>query len=248
MHNVSDFGFQILLFSAAVLSGGVASVTGFGVGSILTPLLAVQIGTREAVVVIAIPHFIATFIRFWMIREHIDRRVLLSFGTASAMGGLIGAFLHSFFQNTTLTLVFGGLLVFAGFMGMTGLSNKMKFQGPLAWTVGVLSGGFGGLVGNQGGIRSAALLTFNLPKMSLVATGTAIGIMVDLARMPVYLVSGYAQIVSATHLISTGIFGVILGTILGIKFLHGIPELTFRKLLGALIFGLGIVMIFAVPR
>src|SRR5437899_12396609 len=52
---------------------------------------------------------------------------------------------------------------------------------------GGVSGGFGGLVGNQGGIRSAAMLGLNVPRDAFVATATAIALMVDVARVPVYV-------------------------------------------------------------
>ena len=235
--------FNLLLIAASILSGAIASVTGFGIGSILTPLLALQVGTKTAVAVIAIPHFAATLIRFWMVRGHVNRKVLLGFGVASAAGGLGGALLHSSSQSSVLTLVFGALLVFAGFMGITGLTQKMAFHGPGAWIAGVLSGGFGGLVGNQGGIRSAALMAFDLPKESLVATATAVGIVVDLARMPVYFASEHHDLYANWGWMLTATVGVVIGTGLGIKFLHGISETMFRRVLGVLIFLLGVYMI-----
>ena len=137
----------------------IASISGFGIGSILTPLLASWIGTKLAVAVVSIPHFIGTALRFVVIREHVDRRVLWTFGAASAAGGLVGALLHIWMRSAILGYVLGVLLVFAGFMGITGLAARMSFGKRSAWFAGALSGMFGGLVGNQGGIRSAALLT-----------------------------------------------------------------------------------------
>ena len=125
-------GFDALFALTSVVAGAVAAVAGFGIGSILTPLLALQLGTKIAVAVVAIPHFIATVIRFWIIRARVNKKVLLGFGSASAAGGLIGAVLHSTLQSTVLTVVFGALLVFAGFMGMTGLAQKMRFHGIFA--------------------------------------------------------------------------------------------------------------------
>jgi hypothetical protein len=235
--------FDFALIFAATLAGGVASVTGFGIGSILTPLLALQTGTKLAVAAISIPHLIATAFRFWMIRAHVNRRVLFGFGIASAVGGLAGAILHSTFGSSVLTLVFGCLLLFAGFMGMTGLAQKMRFHGVVAWIAGGLSGGFGGLVGNQGGIRSAALMTFNLSKVELVATATAIGIIVDLARMPIYIASESKELASVWGWILCASVGVIAGTLLGMKFLRQISEPTFRRFLGGFIFLLGVYMI-----
>lgn len=234
--------FDLILTVAAAIAGAVASVTGFGIGSILTPLLALQAGTKLAVAAISVPHLIATAIRFWLIRSHVNRQVLFGFGIASAIGGLIGAILHSTFGSSVLTLVFAVLLLFAGFTGFTGLAQKMRLHGIVAWMAGALSGGFGGLVGNQGGIRSAALMTFDLPKEALVATGTAIGIVVDLARMPVYMTSEFHKLLSAWHWILWATVGVVVGTFLGMKFLKNISEPTFRRILGGFIFLLGIYM------
>jgi len=161
---MSDELFLLALVVVAVLAGGVASVSGFGIGSILTPLLALEHGTKLAVAAISIPHLMGTALRFWRLRAHIDRRVLASFGVASAGGGLIGALLHVYFRSPVPAVVLGALLVFAGLMQLTGIAARMRFRGPWAWFAGAASGGFGGLVGNQGGIRSAALLGFGLPK------------------------------------------------------------------------------------
>src|ERR1041385_1987638 len=165
----------MLLFLAAIVAGAIASVAGFGIGSLLTPLLAVSVGTKLAVAAISIPHFIGTSIRFWRLRASVDRRVLRSFGITSAIGGLAGALLNAQLQSRALTIVFGALLIFVGISGVTGLAQRMRFHGALAWIAGAVSGMFGGLVGNQGGIRSAALLGFDLPRDAFIATATEIG-------------------------------------------------------------------------
>jgi len=80
-----------LLFFAAVLGGAIAALAGFGIGSILTPLLALSVGTKRAVVAVSIPHLVATAIRFWNLRRKVDRNLLKNFGIASAAGALLGA-------------------------------------------------------------------------------------------------------------------------------------------------------------
>jgi hypothetical protein len=56
--------FKIAVPFVAFLAGGIASIAGFGIGSLLTPLVASQYGMKSAVSAIAIPHFIATALRF----------------------------------------------------------------------------------------------------------------------------------------------------------------------------------------
>jgi uncharacterized protein len=53
----------------------------------------------------------------------------------------------------------------------------VRWGSVAAWVAGALSGALGGLVGNQGGIRSAAMLGFKVPQESLVATATAIALL-----------------------------------------------------------------------
>src|SRR5262249_20504998 len=232
-----------LLFLAAVLAGAIASLAGFGIGSILTPLLALSAGTKEAVIAVSIPHFVATAIRFWSLRGSIDRPVLKNFGIASAAGGLLGALLGSRFSSPALAYILGALLVFAGATGLTGVAQKMRFGRKAAWMGGAASGLLGGLVGNQGGIRSAALLGFNLEPRTFVATATAIALIVDGARMPVYFLANPATVARLALWIAVMVVGGAIGTLAGARVLRRIPEIHFRRLVSLLILALGIVML-----
>src|SRR6185503_20412587 len=98
-----------------------------------------------------------------------DRRVFVNFGVFSAAGGLLGAILSTRAKSPTLGIVFGSLLIFAGLTGLLGLTERVRLGRRAAWIAGALSGFFGGLVGNQGGIRSAGLLGFDVGKEALVA-------------------------------------------------------------------------------
>jgi uncharacterized membrane protein YfcA len=119
----------------------------------------------------------------------------------------------------------------------------MRLGGTTAWVAGGLSGFFGGLVGNQGGIRSAALLGFDIRKEALVATATAIALIVDGARMPVYFAIEMRAMLAGWPILLTTIAGVLLGTFWGVRLLRRIDERTFRKLLYTLIVVLGVYML-----
>jgi len=235
--------FDTLITVAATLAGAIASVAGFGIGSILTPLLAIRAGTKLAVAAVSIPHLIATALRFARIGEHVDKRVFLSFGITSAAGGLLGALLHARLSSTLLSYVLGALLVFAGIMGITGLSRRMRFEGAVAWIAGTVSGAFGGLVGNQGGIRSAAMLGMQVSKESFVATATAIALVVDVARMPVYAVVQGKQVLDIWPILLLAIIGVAIGTFVGERILRRIPEPLFRRIVSVIVLALGVALL-----
>lgn len=232
-----------LLFLAAIVAGAIASLAGFGIGSVLTPLLALSVGAKEAVIAVSIPHLVATVIRFWALRRNIDLHVLKNFGIASAAGGLVGALLGSRFSSPVLAYILGALLVFAGITGLTGLAQKMRFGTAVAWLGGAASGLLGGLVGNQGGIRSAALQGFNLEAKAFVATATAIALIVDGARMPVYFFTSPSTVEHLALLIIVMVAGVTIGTLAGARVLSRIPETYFRRVVALLILALGVVML-----
>jgi len=100
---------EAVIFVVGLVAGSIASVTGFGIGSLLTPLLAVPMGTRLAVAAVAVPHVVGTALRFWRLDVSPDRHVLRSFGITSAGGGLVGALLHGWAGNPALTIVLGVL-------------------------------------------------------------------------------------------------------------------------------------------
>lgn len=234
--------FEALVVACAVAGGVVASVTGFGIGSLLTPALAWQMDTRIAVAAVSIPHFIGTAFRFWLLGGGIDRRVLWSFGVMSAVGGLSGALLQEWSSTPALMVLFGALLLFTAGAELTGLARRLQFQGPFAWMAGAASGMLGGLVGNQGGIRSAALLGVDLPKHAFVATATAVGLMVDAARVPVYLWYMAPELNELRAFIALAAVGVVAGTIVGNRLLAGIPERTFRRVVAIVLALLGATM------
>jgi uncharacterized protein len=235
--------YESALLLTAIAAGAIASVSGFGIGSLLTPLVALHAGTKTAVAAVSIPHLIGTAMRFWHLRRSLDRAILWRFGLTSAAGGLAGAMLNASAPSPALTTTLGILLVFAGGAQLSGQAQRWRFHGSVAWIAGAVSGLFGGLVGNQGGIRSAALLGFDLPKERFVATATAIGLFVDAARMPVYIVVERTQVAAIWPLVALATAGVAGGTLAGERLLRRVPERRFKQLVGAIILLLGVVML-----
>lgn len=229
-----------LLIVLGIIAGAVASVVGFGIGSLLTPALALQAGTKLAVAAVAIPHMAGTALRFWTLRAHVNRNVLLHFGIASAMGGLAGALLHAWVAGPLLTAIFGGLLIFAGLTGVTGVIDRLRLSRGAGLAAGALSGLLGGMVGNQGGIRSAALLSSGLPRDQFIATATAIGLLVDAARLPVYLWTEGRRMLEIWPTIAWLTVAVILGTLAGQQLLSYLPERAFRRAVSGVVLLLGI--------
>lgn len=233
---MEPMGFGLL----AVAGGAVAAVSGFGIGSLLTPFLLISFPAAEAVAIVSVPHAVATSVRLWRLRRDIDRPTFRQFGIASAAGGLVGAALQPVLGSGALTLVLAVLLLAAG--GSELLRRPVPLPATPFWRLagGTLSGVFGGLVGNQGGIRSAALLGFQLQTRALVATATASALLVDAARVPIYVWLRGEVLEANLTLWLAGTGGVVLGTFLGVPVLGRVPPSLYRQMVGFLLVALGI--------
>lgn len=233
-------GFEALILGVGIAAGAVAAVAGFGIGSLLTPVLIPSVGGKLAVALVALPHAIATAIRLVRLRAAIDWRILRTFGVASALGSLAGALLFARSGNALLSGVLGILLVVVGVLQLAGLARRLTIAGPWSILAGVVSGALGGLVGNQGGLRSAALLGFGLSSRALVATAAAIALLVDLVRAPIYVAIAGEQLLSYWPTVIAATIGVTIGTFVGTVVLLRLSERAFQRIIGALLIVLGI--------
>ncbi|MDY0087509.1 MAG: sulfite exporter TauE/SafE family protein [Coriobacteriia bacterium] len=222
------------------IAGATASVVGFGIGSLLTPVVATRVGTDVAIAVVVLPHLAGGLLRGWRLRHSIDRHVLVRFGLLSAAGGLVGALAFARLAPTMLARALGVLLVVTATAGLTGWSGRWKPSGPLVWVLGALSGFFGGVVGNQGGLRAAALSTFGLQPSVFVATSTLIGVMIDLVRAPIYFARSPVSLTGLWSLVAVAIAGVLAGTLYGERILLGLSKARFRQVVSVAIALLGL--------
>ena len=122
--------FFVAVFLVAILSGATATVVGFGIGSLMTPLLAIKFGTTAAVALVTLPHAAATAVRCWRLRGHVDRTVVVRFGLLSAAGALAGALIYTRLGPGALTRVLGGLLLLTAVAQLTGWTSRWQPRGP----------------------------------------------------------------------------------------------------------------------
>lgn len=232
--------FLAALFVTGIVGGATAAVAGFGIGSLLTPLVASKYGTPLAVAAVAIPHVIGTALRCWRLRGSVDLKVLRSFGFLSAAGGLAGGLLFTRFSPRMLTGILGALLLMTTIATLTNWSRRWRPGGRASALLGLASGLFGGVVGNQGGLRAAALLTFSLAPATFVATSTATGLMVDAVRMPFYVYRAAGLLRGVIPTIGVASIAVVIGTLLGERALFGLSPERFRRVVAMLIGLVGI--------
>ena len=82
-------------------------------------------------------------------------------------------------------------------------------------------------------------LGLDVSRHAFVATATATGLIVDFARMPVYVALQYQALLDVWRPLVIACLGVLVGTVVGTRVLRKLPEKVFRAIVAVLLLGLG---------
>jgi hypothetical protein len=174
---------------AAFLSASLTLMTGFGLATILTPIFLIFYDVKMAILIVAVVHLMNNILKVSLFGSHISIDILKRFGLLTLVGALVGAFLQGRMDSSIVKVLLGVSLIFLGLKEAVGFGEKLRLPQKIDFIGGFLSGILGGFVGNQGAIRSAYLLNYNIPKETFVATAAIIASVVDVTRIPVYVYS-----------------------------------------------------------
>jgi hypothetical protein len=235
--------FAFAVFLVGVVGSLMAALTGAGIGSTLVPLFAAKVDFKVAVAAATVPHLVGSVMRAAQLWKDVDRALLVRFGSLSAAGSLAGAFLHTRIRGPAVTFLFAALLVMAGALGLLGLSEKVRLRGAGSWIAGALSGLFGGVAGEQGGLRAVGLLGFDLRREAFVAAATAVAVVVDAVRAPIYLVTQWDAVEPLAGLLALAGAAVVAGTWLGGRMRERVPEGAFRRVVSAVVLLIGVLLL-----
>lgn len=233
----------LLLCGAALVVAAVVVASGFGLGTALTPLFLLAYDIKTAVLLVAVVHFANGLFRLGLFRQSIEGRIVRRFGLASILGAVLGSLLQKQAGYTGLEFGLGALLIVLG--GIEFLPKERQWRIPRRFDQagGFLAGLLGGLLGNQGALRSGYLLNYGLSKEAFIATGTAIGCLIDASRIPVYLASYHAEFAGAWPYLAAVIAAAFAGTLAGRRLVARLSLVWFHRLVAGLIVVAGVVVI-----
>lgn len=220
---------EYLIIAVVVLASSLLTFySGFGLGTILMPVVALFLPLPIAIFLTAVVHFLHNFLKASLLWKSIDWKITIRFGIVAAVAAIFGALLlqrlslipplmkYSLFsipcELSILHLLVGSLLILFATIDL--FQSKVKKIENL-YLGGALSGFFGGLSGHQGAFRSAFLIHLNLSKEGFIATNAMISMMVDLVRLPIY---GWSFWRLLSHVQSALFIEMILFALLGIGF------------------------------
>ena len=250
---------SIVTFGAAILT----FFSGFGLGTILTPVMMIFFPTEVAIALTGVVHFSNNIFKFFLVGKNIDKKVLILFGLPSVIASFIGAYLlilidsdivifsYNFFDKKIdvilVKFLISILLIIFAIIDLIPQVNNLHFDKKYLPLGGFLSGFFGGLSGNQGALRSAFLVKHGLEKSVFVATTVAISSLVDITRLSVY--STNFMNLNYSDFYQLGFFSVVsavAGSFIGNRLLKKVTSEQIKKLVALLLILLGISLLICI--
>jgi uncharacterized membrane protein YfcA len=226
----------ILICLTCILGSGLTFFSGFGLGTILTPVFGIFFPIEIAIALTAIVHFLNNIFKFLLVAKNVNKSILKKFGIPSIIASLLGAYvlstithlspLYTYSINfhdyyiTPVKLTIAILLIFFSLFEIIPFLSKLEFGSDKLILGGLLSGFFGGLSGNQGALRSAFLIRSGLSKESFIATGVAVACLVDITRLGVYANTSFSNFQNLNlNLLLAATLSAFLGALIGNKLL-----------------------------
>src|SRR4051812_42351353 len=99
----------LIICIVALLASTMTFFSGFGLGTILSPVFAIFFPIEVAIALTAIVHFLNNIFKLFLVGKHASKRVVLSFGIPSLIAAIAGAWL--------LTLISGISPLYSYFIG-----------------------------------------------------------------------------------------------------------------------------------
>lgn len=240
----------IILSLAAFLVAILTFFSGFGLGTILTPVFMIFFPVDLAIALTGVVHFFNNIFKLFLVGKKADRQVLLRFGIPAVIAAFAGAWLllqitefkplFSYeisgrtFDVSPVKFIISILLIIFALMDLIPYFNKLQFGKDKLPVGGALSGFFGGLSGNQGALRSAFLIKAGLTKEAFVATAVVVSTFVDFTRLSVYATRfSKTGLQENLPLVICSTFAAIAGAYIGNKLLKKVT-LKFIQVLVAL--------------
>ena len=226
----------VIIAIAAFLTAGLTFFSGFGLGTILTPVFAIFFPIDQAITLTGVVHFANNIFKLTLVGKNADKSAILKFGIAAVVFAFLGAYLllsisdlepwfeytlaGSSKEITPVKLIIAVLLIFFALMDLIPVLKKLEINEKWLPVGGALSGFFGGLSGHQGALRSAFLIKAGLSKEAFIGTGVVIGSFIDFTRLGVYSTRFQSSdLIDNLPLVITATLAAITGAFLGNKLL-----------------------------
>ena len=226
----------LIISGAAFVVALLTFFSGFGLGTILTPVFMIFFPVDLAIALTGVVHFFNNIFKLILVGKQADKGTLLRFGIPAVVAAFVGAWLllhipdaqplfdYHFsgrhFEVYPVKFIISILLIIFASMDLIPYFSRLQFGREKLPLGGALSGFFGGLSGNQGALRSAFLIKAGLSKEAFVGTAVVVSTFVDFTRLSVYATRfTKAGLIDNLNLVIIATIAAIAGAYLGNKLL-----------------------------
>jgi uncharacterized membrane protein YfcA len=227
-------------FAAAILT----FFSGFGLGTVLTPVFMVFFPVELSIALTGVVHFFNNLFKLFLVGRNADKEVLLKFALPAVVASALGSWLllnvaklqplfaYNAFGKTIevfpVKFIISILLIIFVSIDFLPYLNTLQFSKNKLPIGGALSGFFGGLSGHQGALRSAFLIKAGLSKEAFIATAAVASTLVDFTRLTIYATRfAKSNLSNNMNLVIFATLAAITGAYLGNRLLK---KVTFRFL------------------
>lgn len=231
---------SIIAFLVAILT----FFSGFGLGTILTPVFMFFFPVELSIALTGVVHFFNNIFKIILVGRNANREVLLKFGVPAVIAALIGSTIliniadapplfsyilrDSLIEVSMVKFIISLLLIIFASMDLIPYFRDLTFNKNKLPIGGIMSGFFGGLSGNQGALRSAFLIKAGLSKEVFIGTAVVVSTFVDFTRLSVYATRfSQAGLIDNLNLVFCATLAGIAGSFIGNKLLK---KVTLKRL------------------
>lgn len=238
----------IVAFFAAILT----FFSGFGLGTILTPVFMIFFPVELAIALTGVVHFFNNIFKLLLVGRRADKSVVLRFGIPAVGASFAGAWLllnipdssplfayelfGKAFEVYPVKFLISLLLIIFALMDLLPFIKRVSFGKEKLLLGGLLSGFFGGLSGNQGALRSAFLIKAGLSKEAFIGTTVVVSTFVDFTRLGVYA-SGFdtSGLSDNLLLVVLAVLSAVSGAYFGNKILRKVTVQSVKTIVAILL-------------
>jgi uncharacterized protein len=225
----------------AFIGAFVGTISGFGLGTLMVPLVALMIPFDQTLLLVGIIHLVFSLWRVVLFHEGIHGSLLRYFGLPSIAGGVLGAYLIPNHGGSLYLLPILGifLIAYALFL-LFHIHFTVAMTIPNQCIGGIITGFFAGIFGIRGPIKTVFLASYNLPPAQYLATMALISLVTDIARVTSYVLRGFHLTASMTGGLLVSLPVTVVAVYAGEYVVRSIPKELFRSVVAVFLLTLGV--------
>lgn len=224
-----------LLIGVTALAATVGTVSGFGISSLMIPVLLFFYPLSTVLLFVAVIHLCGDVWKILFFRKGANWRLIAAFGVPGILLSYTGASVTLSVDSDILKRLLGLFLLFYVVFLFIKQRWRMPRTTPAAVAGGSLSGFFAGIFGVGGAVRGAFLSAYDLPKETYIYMSGMIALFIDLSRIGRYVSGGMTLNRHLTLMLIVLIPLSLLGAWIARKIVNRIPQKAFRPVIAALL-------------